>query len=96
MTIMPKENNTLDFVANKTLNIKKVNHPWGFKEFYEEHFKEYVFYNVIDTILVEHIDRFLRTSEIWYMIACELRLELNVAFSTIQPTHVVMCNFVYP
>ena len=30
------------------------------------------------------------------MIACELRLELNVAFSTIQPTHVVMCNFVYP
>lgn len=30
------------------------------------------------------------------MLACELRLELNVAFSTIQPTHVVMCNFVYP
>ena len=96
MTIFPKENNTLDFVASKTLNIKKVNHPWGFKEFYEDHFKEYVFYNCIDTILVEHIDRFLRTAEIWYMIACELRLELNVAFSTIQPTHVVMCNFVYP
>lgn len=96
MTIYPKENNTLDFVAEKALGIKKVNHPWGFKEFYEEHFKEYVFYNCIDTILVEHIDRFLKTSEIWYMIACELRLELNVAFSTIQPTHVVMCNFVYP
>lgn len=96
MTIQPKENNTLDFVAEKALGIKKVNHPWGFKEFFEEHFKEYVFYNCIDTILVEHIDRFLKTAEIWYMLACELRLELNVAFSTIQPTHVVMCNFVYP
>lgn len=96
MTIQPKENNTLDFVAEKALGIKKVNHPWGFKEFYEEHFKEYVFYNCIDTILVEHIDKFLKTAEIWYMLACELRLELNVAFSTIQPTHVVMCNFVYP
>lgn len=96
MMINPKENNTLDFVAEKTLGIKKVNHPWGFKEFYEEHYKEYVFYNCIDTILVEHIDRYLKTAEIWYMIACQLRLELNVAFSTIQPTHVVMCNFLYP
>lgn len=96
MMIYPKENNTLDFVAEKALGIKKVPHAWGFKDGYENHYKEYVFYNCIDTILVEHIDRFLKTSEIWYMIACELRLELNVAFSTIQPTHVVMCNFVYP
>lgn len=96
MMIYPKENNTLDFVAEKALKIKKVPHSWGFKDGYEKHFKEYVFYNCIDTILVEHIDRFLKTSEIWYMIACELRLELNVAFSTIQPTHVVMCNFEYP
>ena len=35
MTIKVKENNTLDFVASKALNIKKVNHVWGFKEFYE-------------------------------------------------------------
>jgi DNA polymerase elongation subunit (family B) len=96
MMIYPKENNTLDFVAEKALKIKKVQHAWGFKDGYENHFKEYVFYNCIDTILVEHIDKYLKTSEIWYMIACELRLELNVAFSTIQPTHVVMCNFVYP
>lgn len=94
--INPKENNTLDFVAEKALGIKKVKHEWGFQEFFDEHFKEYVFYNCIDTILVEHIDQVIKTSEIWYMIACELRLELNVAFSTIQPTHVVMCNFEYP
>ena len=96
MTIKVKENNTLDFVASKALNIKKVNHVWGFKEFYEEHFKEYVFYNCIDTILLEHIDRVLRTAEIWFMLASVLRQELNTAFSTIAPTHIVMCNFMYP
>ena len=96
MTILVKENNTLDFVSEKVLGIKKVQHKWGFAEFYREHFKEYVFYNAVDTILVEQIDKTLKTSEIWYMLACELRIDLNTAFSTIQPTETVMCNFVYP
>ena len=95
-TIEVKENNTLDFVAEKVLGIKKVQHKWGFAEFYEKHFKEYVFYNSVDTILVEKIDETIKTSEIWYMLACQLRIELNTAFSTIQPTEAVMCNFVYP
>ena len=38
----------------------------------------------------------IKTAEIWYMLACQLRIELNTAFSTIQPTEAVMCNFVYP
>ena len=96
MIINPKENNTLDFVAEKSLGIRKVNHKWGFKEFYEEHFPEYVYYNCIDTILVEQIDKILKTAEIWYMLASVLRIELNVAFSTIKPTETVMCNFEYP
>lgn len=96
MTVEVKENNTLDFVAEKVLGIKKVQHKWGFAEFYKEHFKEYVFYNAVDTILVEKIDQAIKTAEIWYMLACQLRIELNTAFSTIQPTEAVMCNFVYP
>lgn len=95
-SIEPKENNTLDFVAERALGIKKVKHKWGFKEFYEEHFADYVFYNCIDTILVEHIDKVLKTSEIWYMLTSVLRIELNMAFSTIKPTEHVMCNFMYP
>lgn len=96
MTVEVKENDTLDFVANAVLGVKKVVHEWGFEEFYKEHFMEYVFYNAVDTILVEAIDKAIKTSEIWYMLACQLRIELNTAFSTIQPTETVMCNFVYP
>jgi DNA polymerase elongation subunit (family B) len=91
-----KENDTLDWVAEKILGIKKVEHEWGFAEFYKYHYKEYVFYNVIDTILVEKIHEKIKTSDIWYMLASELKIELNSAFSTIKPCETVMTNFLYP
>lgn len=94
-TINPKENDTLDFVAEKALGIKKVQHPWGFQEFYQDHFEEYVFYNAIDSILVEQIDKVIKTASIWEMIASELRIDLNMAFSTITPTTMVMSHFIY-
>ena len=95
-TIEPKESNKLDWVAEKVLGIKKVEHEWGFDEFYRDHYADYVFYNAVDTILVEKIDEKLKTVQIWYMLASELRVSLNDAFSTILPTEVVMTNFIYP
>lgn len=95
-TVEYVENHKLDYIAERVLNMHKVSHEWGFKEFYEEHYKEYVFYNCIDTILVEHIDKTINTAKIWYMLTCILRIEANMAFSTIKPTEVVMCNFEHP
>ena len=85
----------LDTVAEKCCSIKKVNHPWGFDEFYKNHFKEYVFYNVIDTILIEQIDKVIHTANVWYMLSAILRTELNDAFSTIKPCETVMQVFEY-
>lgn len=96
MTVDHAENHTLDYIAMRVLGIKKVPHEWGFKEFYEHHFKEYVFYNCIDTILLEQIDKKIKTANIWYMLTSILRIEANQAFSTIKPTETVMCNFMYP
>ena len=85
----------LDTVAELCCSIKKVNHPWGFDEFYREHFKEYVFYNAIDTILIEQIDKVIHTANVWYMLTSILRIELNDAFSTIKPCETVMQVFEY-
>lgn len=96
-TVEVKENDTLNFVSNAVLKgVKKVEHEWGFEEFYRDHFAEYVFYNSIDTILVEKIDEKIKTAQIWYMMAAELRIDLNSAFSTILPAETVMTNFVFP
>ncbi len=90
-----KENNTLDFVAEAVLGYKKVEHSLGFKEFYEQQYADYVFYNAVDSILVEQIDKKIHTSRIWFNMASELRIEMNMAFSTIAPTEIVLGNFAY-
>lgn len=96
-TVEVKENDTLNFVSNAVLKgVKKVEHEWGFEEFYRDHFADYVFYNSIDTILVEKIDETIKTAQIWYMMAAELRIDLNAAYSTILPAETVMTNFVFP
>lgn len=95
-TVEIKESNSLDFVANAVLGVKKVKHEWGFIEFYKDHFEDYVFYNSVDTILVEQIDKQLNTANVWCMLASELKVDVYAAFSTIQPAEIVMSNFLYP
>lgn len=94
-TVKVKENNTLDFVAGVVLGYKKIQHKLGFKDFYEKEFPDYVFYNLIDTILVEQIDKKIHTSNIWYALTAGVRSELNFSFSTVKPTEVALVNFAY-
>ena len=90
-----KESNALDWVAEKVLGVKKVPHNMGFEEFYRDHFEDYVFYNAVDTILVEQIDMKLRTANVWFMMAAELHTDLNATLKTIEPVHTVMVNYLY-
>lgn len=94
-TIKPKPVNKLDWVAGTVLGIKKVEHSEGFADFYKNHYADYVFYNAIDTILVELLDKKMKTSQVWYMLASELRIDLNSAYSTIMPAETVMQTFIY-
>lgn len=96
MTISHPENFKLDYIAERVLSVKKVDHPWGFAEFYKDHFKEYVFYNAIDTILIEQMDKAIETASVWYMLSSILRIDLNAAYSTITPVETVMANYIYP
>lgn len=95
-TIKIKENNTLDFVAEKTLGYKKVQHKLSFKDFYAQEYPDYVFYNSVDTILVEQIDAKIHTANIWYSMGSILHTELMSTFSTINPAEIVMANELYP
>lgn len=95
-TIKIKENSTLDFVAEKTLGYKKIQHKLSFKDFYAKEYVDYVFYNSVDTILVEQIDAKIHTANIWYSMASILHTDLMSTFSTINPAEIVMVNELYP
>lgn len=68
-TVDVTENHTLDHIAEKVLGEKKVSYTGGLQELYENNFRDYVFYNVIDAILVLLIHERLRTIDAIFSVS---------------------------
>ncbi len=94
-TIEVKENNTLDFVAEAALDIKKVKYPGTFSDLYNKDFDRYVFYNAIDTILTEQIHKKLKTMSTFLGLSNITRVEVMSAFSPIAMLEATLVRFAY-
>lgn len=95
-TVSPKESNKLDWVGEKTVGVKKVQHQLGFKDMWEQKPEDYVFYNAVDSILVAEIDKKIKTSRTFYTLANLLHIDALTAFSPVRSLEVVQCEFLYP
>lgn len=93
-SLKPYESFRLDWVAEKALGYKKVDHP-DFITFYRDFYPDYVFYNIIDTILVEHIDKKMHMADVMFSLAAEIKIEIKDTLSTITPVHTAITNFIY-
>lgn len=93
--ISPKETNQLDWVADRALGIKKVQHDLGFKEFWRQKPDEYIFYNAIDSILVREIDNKLKTSKAFFSLANLLHVPALIAFSPVRSLEAVQTDYLY-
>lgn len=80
----------LDTLADHFLSLGKVPHQWDFISGWRDYPADYIFYNCIDTIILEQLHNEVKTANIWYMLASILRIELNSAFSTIKPAETVL------
>jgi len=78
-----KENNTLDFVAKAALGITKVKYPGTLQELYESDYDQYVFYNAVDSKLVQMIDRKLNTMMAFLKLGNISKVEATRAYSPI-------------
>lgn len=76
-----RESNSLDWVGKHLLKISKHHYDGGLQEMYENNFIEYVFYNAVDTILVQ-------------MIHEKTRL-LDIIFSVANLSKIRLCDFAY-
>lgn len=94
-TIDPKENNTLDFVAEAALGIKKVKYPGTLRDLFEKDYDRYVFYNAIDTILVENIHYKLKTMGTFLGLGNITKVEAMSAFSPIQMLEATLVRYAY-
>ena len=78
-SIKVKENNTLDFVSESVLGINKVHHSESLNELYEKDFKRFVWYNVVDSILVHQIDEKIRILDLLFTISNICRISIYQA-----------------
>lgn len=89
-----KENNSLDFAADAALGIQKVKYPGTFKDLYND-FPKHIFYNAIDTILVEEIHKKLKTVGIFLGLGNINRVEAMNAFSPISMLEATATRYAY-
>jgi len=92
--IDPKENNGLDFAAEAALGITKVKYPGTFQDLYND-FPKYVFYNAIDSILVEEIHNKLKTMGIFLGLGNINRVEAMSAWSPIAMLEATAARYAY-
>jgi len=89
-----KENNSLDWAAEAALGIKKVKYSGTFQDLYKD-FPKHIFYNAIDSILVEEIHNKLKTMGIFLGLANINRVEAMNAFSPISMLEATTTRYAY-
>ena len=92
-SVAVKESNALAFVSGAVLDgISKINYSGSLQDLYENDFKKYVFYNVIDSVLVYYIDQKLRSMEVLLTLATITRMPLYKAASPVAVTESLMAR----
>ena len=90
-----KENNKLDTVGNQVLGLTKIKYNGSFMDLYTTDFPTYVYYNIVDTVLVYLIDQKIKTMQTFLMLGNITRVEALKAFSPIWMTEITMAREFY-
>lgn len=93
--IQVKESAKLDYVAEQATGLKKIKYNGTLQTLYEKDFKKYIYYNIVDTILVKCIDKELETLSTYLQLANSAKVELIKAFSPIHMTEMLMLREFY-
>lgn len=90
-----KESAKLDYVADQVLGLTKIKYNGTLKDLYEKDFRKYIFYNIVDTILVMYIDKQISVLDTYLGLANISRVELAGAFSPIRMTEALLVREFY-
>lgn len=81
LAVMPiKESLSLDYIASSTVGLHKIQYKGDLQKLYNEDYPTYVFYNAVDSVLVQLIDKKFKTLSI--LEAQALYMEDKISFAT--------------
>jgi len=89
-SVKVKESNSLDFVSENVLGVKKVNYEGNLKILHKTDYKKFIFYNAVDSILVQRIHEKMRYVDILYGIATLSKIKVIDAYNTLPVTEGIL------
>ncbi len=87
-----KENLTLDWTAKNRLGLTKVKYPGSLKDLFVNDYLLFVFYNAVDTHLVNLLDKKTSVADIFFKLGTLTKSEYQRAFSPVHMTENVLCR----
>ena len=94
--VMPiKESLTLDYIAEEMLGVNKIQYESTLYDLYFDDYQKYVFYNAIDSVLVQLIDKRFKTMQNFYTQALYCREKIGSTFSKIAVSEALVFNYFY-
>jgi DNA polymerase elongation subunit (family B) len=91
-TVDIKEDFKLDTVGEAVLGIRKVKYDGTIQDMYEKEYPKYIFYNGVDTILVQLIHERIKTMEIALTISHLSQVSIFKAGSPVAVTESLICR----
>jgi len=89
-SIKVKESASLDFVSEKLLGLNKINYQGSLKSLYKEDFFTFIYYNIVDTALVQLIHEEKKYINVLLGLSNLANVRLIDGFSTIAVTEGVL------
>lgn len=93
-SVKVKESLSLDFASEKILgkDVKKINYEGDLKRLHREDYKKFVFYNAVDSALVQRIHIKMKYVDILYGMAVLGKIRIKDAISTLALTEGILRN----
>ena len=95
-TYTNQESYALNYIASVELNKKKLENPEdNFKDFYTDHWKTFVDYNIHDTELVDMLEDKMKLIELVYTLAYSSKVNYEDVFSPVRMWDCIIFNYLY-
>ena len=91
-SVKVKESNALDYVSGQVLKVNKIKYQGSLQDLYEQDFVKYIYYNVVDSVLVYYIDQRLKSMEVLLTLASITKMPLYKAASPVAVTEALIAR----
>ena len=95
-SVMPiKDNVSLDYIAKNSIGSGKIKYKGDLQKLFETDYPTYVFYNAIDSVLVQLINKKFKTIDVFYIYSLYTGEKIEKCFGQIALSEALVWNYFY-